>query len=180
MVSPSLFEHWFSRATVLPQGQPFCDDVCVVDKGSLRAFPIQGAIRLVDAVAMRYVLQCSRLREDFSVMFCDDGFHVCGTAITNLQSVLVENLVVFVSSSEVLFNDFDEFPTNVCFNRCIVRGIEPYNFPCACASCALRWWLILDTFFKSAILQCFLVNVLHLVEFVCVARGTRYTLFDHS
>ena len=129
MVSPSLFEHWFSRAAVLLQGQPFCDYVCVVHKGSLlRAFPIQGAIRLVDAVAMRYVLQCCRLHEDLSVMLCDDRLHVCGAAVTNLQSVLVENFVVFVCSREVLFYDSNEFSTNVCFNRCIVRGLNHITF----------------------------------------------------
>ena len=63
-------------------------------------------------------------------MLCDDGFHVWSAAVAYLQCVLVENLVVLMFICEVLLDNVNELPTNVCFDCCVVGRVEPNRFPC--------------------------------------------------
>ena len=181
VVRISLFPHRLSR-TQVPSCQCTCRDISMVHKCSLCAFTIEGAVGFVSrrAVAVVAAVHSCRLREDLLVVFRDDWFHVWSAAVTYLQCVLVEYLIVLVLAVKVFLDYVDELSTNVCFDWCIVWWGEPNRFPCACVSSSWRLCLEFNVFIESAIFQCLLVGIFHLVELGLITGDAGYALLHHG
>ena len=78
------------------------------------------------------------LVQHFRVMLFDNVSNIGGAAITQLQSVQIENLMVFAVLEKVFPHKLDEQFTNICFHILAIWRVAPYDLPVSIPSSVLK------------------------------------------